>query len=325
MHTDISDSAAADDGASKGPGDGAAKGNGTPDPNGGAGGHGPRACTPTVPRWRLSTAQWVWVGILLVGVLGAALSYQVLNAAPPTWRWPTFWPYDPTSGQTLNQPFGSFDPGQPAASAPTASPGVALADATTHTFVLRSWLDAKIPFVPLLAVPYLTFLVLVVVVPMLNAWLSSFRRFVTVALALIVSQLVLDVAYVLFQTEVLRDAEARATVERGGFGASLVELVWGNDAPFNGYPSGHVTWTTVLILALWRLRRVIPKTAWILMAWLMLVYPATVMLRQHYLMDVYAGLFVGFATYWACMFAVERPRLVPRTGDPVGWPGGDGG
>jgi membrane-associated phospholipid phosphatase len=53
------------------------------------------------------------------------------------------------------------------------------------------------------------------------------------------------------------------------------------------------------------------------MAWLCLVYPATVALRQHYLMDVYAGIFVGFACYWACMFAVERPRLVPRDELPL--------
>jgi hypothetical protein len=34
-------------------------------------------------------------------------------------------------------------------------------------------------------------------------------------------------------------------------------------------------------------------------------------------MDVYAGIFVGFACYWACMFAVERPRLVPRDEVPI--------
>jgi len=40
-----------------------------------------------------------------------------------------------------------------------------------------------------------------------------------------------------------------------------------------------------------------------------------VMLRQHYLIDVYTGIFVGFAVYWAVMFVVERPRLVPRNDD----------
>ena len=33
----------------------------------------------------------------------------------------------------------------------------------------------------------------------------------------------------------------------------------------------------------------------------------------HYLMDVYAGIFVGFACYWACMFAVEAHASYPGT------------
>ena len=48
-----------------------------------------------------------------------------------------------------------------------------------------------------------------------------------------------------------------------------------------------------------------------------LVYPATVSLRQHYLMYVYGGLFVGFAVCWMCMFLVERPRLVPADEAPL--------
>ena len=81
--------------------------------------------------------------------------------------------------------------------------------------------------------------------------------------------------------------------------------------PFNGFPSGHITWTVIFLISLWRLRHAIPKTAWIIMIWISLVIPATVMLRQHYLMDVYAGIFLGFATYWAVMFVVERPKLAP--------------
>lgn len=144
--------------------------------------------------------------------------------------------------------------------------------------------------------------------------MSSFRRFLTIGFALIFSQLFLDLAYILFQTNVLRDD---VTVP-DGFSGWLVTTVWGNDLPFNGYPSGHCTWTTIAIIALFRLRRVMPKTAWILMGWLCLIYPATVMLRQHYLMDVYAGIFVGFATYWACMFIIERPKLVPSMEPPLG-------
>lgn len=277
-------------------------------------GHPPHRLADSIPRWQISPREWVGVVLVAVGVVAVFISYERFNFAPPEWRWPSFWAYDPQPppGGVLIQP---YDPNFDAAPSGVPDPG-----SQTHTFVLRSWLDAKLPFVPLLAVPYLSLFVVIAVIPALNLWLSSFRRFLTVGVALIVSQLFLDVAYLLFQTEVLRDADAQAEVARGGFGASLVELVWGNDAPFNGYPSGHVTWSTILILSLWRLRRVIPKTAWILMLWVALIWPATVMLRQHYLMDVYAGLFVGFASYWAVMFAVERPRLVPRDELPTGWP-----
>jgi len=246
----------------------------------------------TARPWALSRTQWIWVALVLVATGLVFYSYELLNAAPAADRWPGYYAANPTTGQ-LVQPLTGPEPYQ--------------------TFVLKSWLDAKVPFVPLLAIPYLSFLVIVpIVIPLLNLAAGSYRRFLTVGLALIVAQLMLDVAYYLFQTYVIRDVQAG-----GGFGGWLVNQVWGNDQPFNGYPSGHCAWTTIGILALWRLRHRFPKTAWILMAWLCLVYPATVSLRQHYLMDVYAGIFVGFACYWACMFAVERPRLVPRDEVPI--------
>lgn len=245
-----------------------------------------------IPTWQITKRQWIAVVVVFIAILVVFLSYESLNYGPPQSRWPSYFAYD-NSTQQLVQPLTGSDAYQ--------------------TFVLKSWLDAKLPFVPILALPYLSFLVIVpIVVPLLTLAVSSFRRFLTVGIALIVSQLFLDVAYILFQTNVIRDVQAP-----DGFMGELVKLVWGNDQPFNGYPSGHTTWTTIGIIALFRLRKVIPKTAWILMPWLVLVYPATVMLRQHYLMDVYAGIFVGFASYWAVMFLVERPRLVPRNPDPL--------
>jgi membrane-associated phospholipid phosphatase len=237
--------------------------------------------------WNLTLNQWI-LAVLVIACVGLVFySYELLNTAPPPNHWPAYYAADPAT-KGLVEPLTGAKPYQ--------------------TFVLKSWLDAKIPFVPLLAVPYLTFLVIVpLVIPLLNLKAGSYRRFLTIGLALIVSQLVLNIAYILFQTYVVRDVHAGA-----GIGGWLVSQVWGNDQPFNGYPSGHCTWTTIGIISLWRLRHRFPKTSWSLMAWLCLVYPATVSLRQHYLMDVYAGLFVGFAVYWAVMFLVERPMLVPR-------------
>lgn len=264
-----------------------------------------------VPKWKLTKRQVVWAILAFIGIAIVMYTYEALNEAPSADHWPYFWSWDSHggAGHLLQQPYDvSADPA-PAGVEPSAP---------THTFVLKSWVDTAMPFVPLLAIPYLSFLLLAPIVGPLLSLSVSFKRFMTEALALIVSQLVLDVGYILFQTEVLRDTAAQNVVAEGGFGATLVNLVWGKDAPFNGYPSGHVTWTTITIIALFRLRKFYPKTAWIIMAWMCLIFPATVMLRQHYLMDVYAGLFVGFACYWACMFIIERPKLVPRDEPPLG-------
>jgi membrane-associated phospholipid phosphatase len=240
--------------------------------------------------------QWSWAILVFAGIVVVSGTYLALNNAPPSWRWPAFYATDPGSGQLLQ---------------PITGPGA------YQTFVLRSWLDRSIPYVPLMVIPYLSFLVLVpLVVPLMNLRAGSFRRFLTVGAALIVSQLVLDLGYLLFPSAVLRGEPAG-----GGLIGFVVDTLWSADQPFNAFPSGHVAWTTIAIISLWRLRGRYPRLAWGLIAWLALVYPATVMLRQHYLIDVYGGILVGFSCYWACMFVVERPRLVPRDEDPLPGPG----
>jgi membrane-associated phospholipid phosphatase len=264
-----------------------------------AAGRSPRRSAPeaagrplTTRPWGLSRAQWVWVAVVFAAVVLCFASYEVLNAAPPGSRWPAYFAFDPRAGGLVQPQHGA---------------------AAYQTFVLKSWADEGLPFVPWLAVPYLSYLFFVpFVIPVLNLAAGTFRRFLTVGAAFVVSQVVLDAGFILFQTNVIRDVSAGE-----GLPGSLVRLVWGNDKPFNGFPSAHVAWTTIGILSLWRLRRRFPWIAWPLMAWLCLVYPATVLLRQHYLIDVYAGLFIGFAVYWACMFVVERPRLVPSDETPL--------
>lgn len=248
----------------------------------------PAASVQKPPRWQVTKIQWIWVVLVFVGIALAFASYEYFNTLSPPSRWPAFYAWDPRTGDLVQSLSG--------------------ADAN-QTFVLRSWLDVKIPFVPLMAIPYISYEIIApIVVTLLALAFGSFKRFLTMGFALIVAQVIADLAFWLFQTEVLRND---VTVP-GGFSGWLVETVWGNDNPFNGYPSLHCGWTTIAIISLFRLRKRIPKTAWILMLWLLLVYPATVMLRQHYLMDVYAGILMGFTSYWACMFVIERPRLIGR-------------
>ena len=172
--------------------------------------------------------------------------------------------------------------------------------------IMKGWLDAKIPVVSIFVVPYLSFHILAaLVVPLLSLKIGGYKAFLVNGVAIIVGQLCLDVAYAFFQTQVPRTP----VPGNSPFDWVLVNVVYGNDQPLNGFPSNHVTWSVISIIALWRLRNRAPRTSWILMAWFLLILPATVFLHQHYLVDIYGGIFVAFTAYWSVMFIVEKPRL----------------
>ena len=172
--------------------------------------------------------------------------------------------------------------------------------------IMKGWLDAKIPVVSIFVVPYLSFHILAaLVVPLLSLKIGGYRAFLVNGVAIIVGQLCLDVAYAFFQTQVPRTP----VPGNSPFDWVLVNVVYGNDQPLNGFPSNHVTWSVISIIALWRLRNRAPRTSWILMAWFLLILPATVFLHQHYLVDIYGGIFVAFTAYWSVMFVVEHPKL----------------
>ena len=172
--------------------------------------------------------------------------------------------------------------------------------------IMKGWLDAKIPVVSIFVIPYLSFHILAaVIVPLLSLKIGNFKAFLVNGIAIIVGQFFLDIAYLFFQTQVPRTP----VTGDSPFDWILVNVVYGNDQPLNGFPSNHVTWSVVSILALWRLRTKAPRTSYILIFWFMLILPATVFLHQHYLVDIYGGIFVAFSAYWGCMFVIEKPKL----------------
>ena len=172
--------------------------------------------------------------------------------------------------------------------------------------VMSGLVDPHIPTISIFVIPYLSFHILAAfVIPYLSLRIGGFRSFIVNTWAIVFAQIFLDIAYWLFQTEVPRSA----IVEKNFFDWALVHVVYGNDRPLNGFPSNHVTWSVISILALWRLRHKAPRLAWGFMAWFMLIIPATVFLKQHFLIDIYGGIFVACATYWATLFKVERINL----------------
>ena len=175
--------------------------------------------------------------------------------------------------------------------------------------IMRSWVDSHLPLAPVFVIPYLSFHLLAgFVVPWLSLRGLGLKAFLTNGIAIIVSQLALDLAYFLFQTEVPRPKISDTPI----FNWVLVHVVWGNDRPLNGFPSNHVTWSVISIIALWRLRHRYPILTRGLIAWFILIIPATVLLAQHFIIDIYGGVFVAFTAFWAVSFLIEKPILTQQ-------------
>ena len=85
----------------------------------------------------------------------------------------------------------------------------------------------------------------------------------------------------------------------------LLDLIHAVDTPHNLVPSLHVTFAALLLLG--SARRAPPLLAWTYRLWLVVMSAATVLVHQHHLLDVAAGL--GLA--WAA------GRLFPRISRPA--------
>jgi len=175
--------------------------------------------------------------------------------------------------------------------------------ATASVHVLRSPLDAALPFVPLMAIPYLLFLPFVLGTLVLFA-LADWARFRTLALAVILAALAADLAFIAFQTYV-----ARPPVVGDDLGARLLRAVYAGDQPYNGFPSLHVAFSTLCLIAYARWRRGYALAALPLVA---AIIAATVLIRQHYLADVAGGLTLAALAHWVALWITERWRsLMP--------------
>jgi membrane-associated phospholipid phosphatase len=172
--------------------------------------------------------------------------------------------------------------------------------ATASVHVLRSPLDAVLPFVPLMAIPYLLFLPFVLGTLLLFA-LADWSRFRTLALAVILAALAADLAFIAFQTYV-----ARPPVVGDDLGARLVRAVYAGDQPYNGFPSLHVAFSTLCLIAYARWRRAYALAALPLVA---AIIAATVLIRQHYLADVAGGLALASLAYWMVVWITERQKI----------------
>lgn len=167
-----------------------------------------------------------------------------------------------------------------------------------HDFALP--FDWGIPIIPAFSVPYLLYL------PYLFFTVSygilATAEWKRIAASVLIVQVVACAVYLLYQTHVPRPA-----VPDDALFGWLLRFIYAHDQPYNTFPSLHVA-QSLVCLYWWRRLDVrwFPAVGTLTV----LILIATVVLKQHVVLDVAAGALLSLGA----LYAVERlmPRQRPR-------------
>ncbi len=154
-------------------------------------------------------------------------------------------------------------------------------------FSVMTWLDSFIPYISYFVIPYALYPV-VVILPFYLYW-KDYKKYKTMALSVATVLLVSVLIYFSFQTEI-----TRADVHAGSFFDDLVLLVYSLDEPVNALPSLHVSLPTIATFFVFMRNR---KLGFYLTPVTILIILSTVFIKQHAVIDIFAGLILAFAVF----------------------------
>ncbi|HYN81872.1 MAG TPA: phosphatase PAP2 family protein [Gemmatimonadaceae bacterium] len=115
----------------------------------------------------------------------------------------------------------------------------------------------------------------------------------------------------------------RAETVGEGFFATSLEVVYSLDPPYNCFPSLHVAWAFVAALTCYRVHRGVGIVA---LFWAAIIGVSTLYTKQHYVVDVIAGIIIAYAAYLLFLRGYPRAaiaeadrRLAPRRAFRAVW------
>jgi membrane-associated phospholipid phosphatase len=150
---------------------------------------------------------------------------------------------------------------------------------------LRTPLDAALPVVRPMVIPYVS-LDPLVYFTLVFFLLFRTKIFQSASLAMITAFLVSYLFYFFLQSEVIRPVLTGSDLF-----TRLIQGVYATDNPYNDFPSLHTSVSTLLTLHWFQLNR---RAGIIAAIWTALIVASTVLIKQHYLADLFAGLLLAF-------------------------------
>ncbi|WP_243454666.1 phosphatase PAP2 family protein [Desulfosporosinus fructosivorans] len=184
--------------------------------------------------------------------------------------------------------------------------------ANGNVYSLVTVLDQHIPFIKYFIVPYLAWYLLMFVV---LAWLMKrdnelyILSLASICLGLFLSFLV----YTVFQTTV-----PRPVILGQDLFSNLTRFMYGMDNPYNAFPSIHVMTAYIAFMASGKVKGCSKKILLASQILSVLVILSTVFLKQHTIMDVTGGIFLGGSLFksMTLLQGLKHQRLIAHA--PMG-------
>jgi membrane-associated phospholipid phosphatase len=152
---------------------------------------------------------------------------------------------------------------------------------------LNTSLDARVPFMPLFVFAYVLYYPWLVLPA---AFLTERRVFQRALCAGLFTELVAAGLFLLFPSQMIRPAILPA-----GLAGDMLRSLYAVDAGWNVFPSLHVAHSTLIAMFFWKYRRDLFPVIALGSA---LISVSTVLIKQHYVLDVPAGLLLAAGAFW---------------------------
>ena len=166
--------------------------------------------------------------------------------------------------------------------------------------ILETTVDDWIPLIPAFIFPYVSLYALLAL-SLWRFWKADIGVFKLAALAVFIDLALSYLIYVFFQTKI-----ERPVITGSDISSDVLRWVYSVDEPFNAFPSLHTSLSALCAL-LWRKAG---SNIWlIILLWAVLIIASTVLVKQHYIVDVFGGVAAAVLSYYG---ATKLARLMGR-------------
>jgi membrane-associated phospholipid phosphatase len=168
-------------------------------------------------------------------------------------------------------------------------------DALNHgpnRMFLRTPIDDLIPVVGPFVIPYVTLRPLIYVSALLFLLFRA-RIYRSAALSMTITLAVSYAFYVLAQSFI-----ERPVLTGDDLFSRMIRDVYASDQPYNDFPSLHASLSTIFAIHWWRVDRRIGIPVGL---WVVLIVLSTVLVKQHYVADMVAGVLIAFVVSRAAL------------------------